>query len=151
MPCLDQRHLDIYHYKNCTQSPSLVIVGPQKTGSTALHFFLKQHPSLVPNYPTKHAFEEIQFFSSDYYYSKGIEWSVVDETICIFLISTHTCRYSSLFPVVNKSVMLFEKSATYFTRTVAPQRIHSFNPNMKIIVILADPIKRAYSWYQVIY
>lgn len=54
----------------------MVIIGPQKTGSTALHFFLKQHPLLVPNSPTKHAFEEIQFFSSDYYYAKGMEWYV---------------------------------------------------------------------------
>lgn len=75
------------------------------------------------------------------------------EPICLLLLSLYNMyshyRYSSLFPSVNESVMLFEKSATYFTHPLAPQRIHSFNPKMKIIVILADPIRRAYSWYQV--
>ena len=45
--------------------------------------------------------------------------------------------------------LLFEKSATYFASPIVPKRIHSLLPKAKLVVILADPIKRAYSWYQV--
>lgn len=57
----------------------------------------------------------------------------------------------SNFPstVVNQSKMIFEKSATYFTHSLAPERIRVLLPDVKLVVILADPIKRAYSWYQV--
>lgn len=43
----------------------------------------------------------------------------------------------------------FEKSANYFDSNVTPQRVHALLPNTKIIAILIDPAKRAYSWYQV--
>ena len=59
----------------------------------------------------------------------------------------------SNFPVpqnhINFSQITFEKSATYFTHLLAPERIRVLLPDVKLIVILADPIKRAYSWYQV--
>ena len=71
---MDKRLLQIWSQKNCTQLPSIVIAGPQKTGSTALHFFLKQHPQMLTNPSTQHAFEEVQFFSSELHYNKGIDW-----------------------------------------------------------------------------
>lgn len=59
----------------------------------------------------------------------------------------------STFPniPVNSSTILFEKSATYFTHTLAPLRIHALLPNVKLVVVLIEPGKRAYSWYQVSY
>ena len=62
---------------NCTNLPSLLIVGPQKTGSTALHFFLQAHPLLKANYPGEN-FEEVQFFSNHKLYLKGVEWYAID-------------------------------------------------------------------------
>lgn len=55
----------------------MIILGPQKSGSTALQFFLKYHPQLVTNPPTPYAFEEIQFFSNEGLYSKGVDWYVL--------------------------------------------------------------------------
>lgn len=52
-------------------------------------------------------------------------------------------------PDINSSQIVFEKSATYFTHSLAPERMRMLIPNAKLIVILADPIRRAYSWYQV--
>lgn len=62
---------------NCSKLPSVIIVGPQKTGTTALQLFLKLHPQLVANYPTPLAYEEIQFFSNDDLYDQGIDWYVL--------------------------------------------------------------------------
>ena len=46
---------------------------------------------------------------------------------------------------------LFEKSATYFDNPLVPMRVHALLPRAKIICILVNPAKRAYSWYQVIH
>ena len=134
-PCLYQRHREIWsEKKNCSRLPSLLIVGPQKTGSTAIHFFLQAHPSVRTNKPTEH-FEEVQFFSSDDVYQKGINW------------------YMELFPYPvsadGNALLLFEKSATYFESRLAARRASALLPGANIVVILDDPIRRAYSWYQV--
>ena len=45
--------------------------------------------------------------------------------------------------------VLFEKSANYFDAGKTPMRVHALLPEAKIITILLNPMKRAYSWYQV--
>ena len=52
-------------------------------------------------------------------------------------------------PTNASGTYLFEKSATYFEHENVPQRVFSLIPKAKIICILIDPAKRAYSWYQV--
>ncbi|XP_078741996.1 bifunctional heparan sulfate N-deacetylase/N-sulfotransferase 2-like [Lampetra fluviatilis] len=74
-PCHDKRHKDIWSKeKTCDRLPSVIIMGPQKTGTTALHTFLKLHPNVVTSYPSATSYEEIQFFSSTNNYLKGIDW-----------------------------------------------------------------------------
>ena len=51
----------------------MVVIGPQKTGSTALYSFLQMHPSVYSNHPSKTTFEEVQFFSGPNY-KNGIDW-----------------------------------------------------------------------------
>ena len=65
---------------------------------------------------------------------------------------TASCdRYMDFFPDVSNhsNMILFEKSANYFDAKKAPLRAHALLSNAKIITILTDPVKRAYSWYQV--
>ena len=60
-------------------------------------------------------------------------------------------RYLGLFPDIpdNSTMLLFEKSANYFDSAETAKRAHALIPNAKIIVILLDPVRRAYSWFQV--
>lgn len=75
-PCLDQRHLKIWSYKkSCQHLPKFLVIGPQKTGTTALYTFLSMHPNISANIPSKETFEEIQFFNGRNYY-KGLDWLV---------------------------------------------------------------------------
>ena len=39
--------------------PQLLVIGPQKTGTTALSTFLQLHPSILANHPSKETFEEV--------------------------------------------------------------------------------------------
>ena len=48
-----------------------------------------------------------------------------------------------------KGKTLFEKSANYFDAEYAPKRAHALLPEAKLVSILINPAKRAYSWYQV--
>ncbi|EDL82138.1 rCG28800 [Rattus norvegicus] len=131
-PCDDKRHKDIWsREKTCDHLPKFLVIGPQKTGTTALYLFLLMHPSIVSNLPSPKTFEEVQFFNGNNYH-KGIEW------------------YMDFFPTPSNitSDFLFEKSANYFHSEEAPKRAASLVPKAKIITILIDPSDRAYSWYQ---
>uniref|UniRef100_A0A671KC57 Bifunctional heparan sulfate N-deacetylase/N-sulfotransferase 1 n=1 Tax=Sinocyclocheilus anshuiensis TaxID=1608454 RepID=A0A671KC57_9TELE len=133
-PCEDKRHKDIWSKeKTCDRFPKLLIIGPQKTGTTALYLFLGMHPDLTSNYPSKETFEEIQFFNGRNYH-KGIDW------------------YMEYFPLPSNtsSDFYFEKSANYFDSEVAARRAAALLPKAKIITILIKPADRAYSWYQIL-
>nr|KAF6481204.1 N-deacetylase and N-sulfotransferase 4 [Molossus molossus] len=131
-PCDDKRHRDIWsREKTCDHLPKFLVIGPQKTGTTALYLFLLMHPSIVSNLPSPRTFEEVQFFNGNNYH-KGIDW------------------YMDFFPTPSNvsGDFLFEKSANYFHSEEAPRRAASLVPKAKIIAILIDPSDRAYSWYQ---
>uniref|UniRef100_A0A8D1ZSU7 [heparan sulfate]-glucosamine N-sulfotransferase n=1 Tax=Sus scrofa TaxID=9823 RepID=A0A8D1ZSU7_PIG len=133
-PCDDKRHKDIWsREKTCDHLPKFLVIGPQKTGTTALYLFLLMHPSIISNLPSPKTFEEVQFFNGNNYH-KGIDW------------------YMDFFPTPSNitSDFLFEKSANYFHSEEAPKRAASLVPKAKIITILIDPSDRAYSWYQLL-
>ncbi|XP_065336089.1 bifunctional heparan sulfate N-deacetylase/N-sulfotransferase isoform X1 [Cloeon dipterum] len=131
-PCDDSRHIKTWsHNKTCQQLPNFLVIGPQKTGTTALYSFLSMHPNINSNLNSIDTFEEIQFFNGKNYY-RGLDW------------------YMGFFPVpINSSSQyLFEKSATYFDGEQVPKRAHALLPQAKLVTILISPAKRAYSWYQ---
>ncbi|KAH1013852.1 bifunctional heparan sulfate N-deacetylase/N-sulfotransferase isoform X2 [Dendroctonus ponderosae] len=131
-PCDDVRHQKIWSKnKSCDSLPKFLVIGPQKTGTTALSTFLSLHPSIASNVPSPTTFEEIQFFNAQNYL-RGLDW------------------YMSFFPSDTNSLTryFFEKSATYFDGELVPRRVHALLPYAKLITILISPAKRAYSWYQ---
>lgn len=173
-PCHDKRHISIWHRgeKWCQKErlPRFLIVGPQKTGTTALHTFLQ----LVPNLKTSRVdetttFEEPQFFNSKNYL-RGLDWYINlfaetsdtsrnnndDNTNSIngSIRSTDTPDDDNSFSTVGSnhenedSIYYFEKSATYFDDPHVPQRAFALLPKGKIVIMLISPIDRAYSWYQ---
>ena len=139
-PCDDHRHLDIWSSsKSCGRLPSFLVIGPQKTGTTALYSFLQLHPAIVSNKPSPDTFEELQFFSGQNY-DRGVDW------------------YMSFFEELDNDgnnghnntnrVYFFEKSATYFDQELAPSRAHRLLPKSQLVAIIISPSKRAHSWYQ---
>lgn len=139
-PCDDARHIKIWsRNKSCDSLPKFLVIGPQKTGTTALYTFLSMHPSISSNLPSLETFEEIQFFNGNNYY-RGLDW------------------YMNFFPSLNATQsnsvdapsirVYFEKSATYFDGELVPKRAHQLLPSAKLVVLLISPAKRAYSWFQ---
>jgi hypothetical protein len=107
--------------------PTFIIIGAQKSGTTALYSFLNRHPLICGSNP-----KETDFFYSDNFFEKGI------------------CLYNSFFRVnrlFTKKRITFEASPSYLNddRGIVARRIHEYNPNIKLICILRDPVYRAYS------
>lgn len=104
------------------KDPNFIIVGAQKSGTTALHYYLSQHPWLQSSVE-----KELHFFSSDKLYSKGMDF------------------YYSKFLNKDQDVLSFEASPSYLMHKEAYKRIYKYNRKIKLIVILRDPVERAYS------
>lgn len=117
------------------------------------------HPSLISNLPSNDTFEEVQFFNGNNYF-KGIDWymnffSLQDTfkaatTVNPVLVNSSIHRNQLRDPPLyyENPPYFFEKSSTYFDSDHAPMRLHSLLPHAKLIIILINPINRAYSWYQ---
>lgn len=106
------------------QGVSFLICGAQKAGTTALADYLRRHPQVfIPDR------KELHFFDDE-----NKDWSNPDYT-------GYHAEYSSASP----SQILGEATPIYMYWEHAAERIWRYNADMKIIVILRNPIERAYS------
>ncbi|KAL1023953.1 hypothetical protein UPYG_G00049480 [Umbra pygmaea] len=138
-PCDDRRHKEIWSKeKTCDRLPRILLIGPQKTGTTVLHLLLLMHPSISTtplSNPSNHSnyspHQEVQFFNTNNY-NKGIDW------------------YMDFFPLHSNisNDFLFEKCSSYFSSDDAPRRAAALLPKAKIVTVLVNPSDRAYSCYQ---
>ena len=104
--------------------PDLIIIGMQKCGTTVLKYFLEAHPKLIA--PTV---GEIHFFEKDWNFEKGKEW------------------YLSQMPNAPPDSFILEKTPDYMAVPVVAKRIFEMKPDMKLVVVTCDPVKRTFSNY----
>ncbi len=102
--------------------PNFLIIGAQKSGTTALYNYLSQHPDIVLPYK-----KEIHYF--DYNFSKSIFW------------------YRAHFPRLKAGQITAEASPYYLFHPLAPARVKKVLPAVKLIVVLRSPSQRTYSHY----
>ncbi|MET3698879.1 sulfotransferase domain-containing protein [Bacillus oleivorans] len=108
--------------------PDFLIIGAQKCGTTSLYNYLIQHPQIIPA-QTK----EIHFF--DIHFNKGWEWY---------------CRQFPLALKPKENGITGEASPYYIFHPHAPNRIFDLMPKVKLIILLRNPVDRAYSHYHLI-
>ncbi len=113
--------------------PDFLIIGAQKAGTTSLYAHLAQHPCVGA------AFEkEVRYFND--HYAEGVDW------------------YRAHFPTKSARGRMLRRSGTplltgegepsYLPNPVAAQRVMDLIPDVRLIVMLRDPVSRAYSHYQ---
>lgn len=109
---------------------NFLIIGAQKCGTTALAQFLSEHPDVCMA-PEK----EIHFFDFDdrYYNADG---------------RPNYDRYHASFTNYDGQSAVGEATPIYLFLPFIAERLRSYNPDLKLIVILRNPIDRAYSQYQ---
>jgi len=114
-------------------------IGAMKCGTTWIADQLQDHPEI--SFSREKSLKELHFFASDTKqslkihgpsnYSRGLDW------------------YLSQFPDVQKGKIRGEYCNSYISDTKAADRIKSFDPNIKLIVSLRNPVDMVYSlfWY----
>ena len=106
--------------------PNFMCIGASKSGTTSLYDILKQHSNIF--LPT---FKEPHFFDIPLVYEHGISWYV-----------------KTYFSGVKKEKCIGDFTPTYLFDKYAPERIlSSLGKNVKFIIILRNPVDRAYSHY----
>ena len=119
--------------------PNFLIVGVPKSGSSSLYYYLSQHPEIYTSpikEPDFFAFEEGENVKFDgpgdqQYYDKNLV--------------NNLAAYKALFDGVSNQKAIGEASIIYLYSPKAPDRIKQLIPNVKLIVILRNPIDRALS------
>lgn len=108
---------------------NLFIVGAQRSGSTYLYQALDSHPQVSMIHPVR---PEPRFFMNEQLIAQGKEH--YEHTY--FADRKPGTRY------------LGEKSTSYIESPEAAHRIRAFYPDARILMILRDPVLRAYSNYR---
>jgi Sulfotransferase domain len=107
--------------------PDFLIIGAPKCGTTSLYYLLTEHPHIVPA-----AAKELHFFNS--HFDLGIQW------------------YRRCFPRPThkggQSTITGEATPSYLPDLLAPARVAEVVPRARLIVLLRNPVDRAYSHYQ---
>lgn len=106
------------------------IVGAPKAGTTSLHHYLDQHTEVSMS-----SVKEPNFFSS-----KEVS-PLFYKSLCI----KSTEAYHKLFK--EKKQIMGEASVSYLFYDEVPNRIHDYNAHAKIIIMLRQPVERAFSHY----
>jgi hypothetical protein len=101
--------------------PSFLIIGAQKAGTTSLHAYLCEHPRVAP--PVT---KEVHFF--DHEFGRGLGW------------------YRAHFPRATEAALLGGEATPYYLfHPAVPARAASSLPDCRLIVVLRNPIDRAFS------
>jgi Sulfotransferase domain len=103
--------------------PDFLVIGAQKSGTTALYTYLRRHPSIVGPF-----WKEICFF--DRHWWRGEAW------------------YRGQLPLRSRGKLVGEASPSYIFHPLAPARVSALVPDVRLIVLLREPTARAYSHYQ---
>jgi hypothetical protein len=103
-----------------------LIIGAMKAATTSLHEYLSRHPQCQMSRP-----KEINFFGKNTYRQRGVRW------------------YDSHFGAKDK-IVWGEASTSYSNWPAVrdvPLDVHEYNPAMRLIYVLRDPIDRFVSHY----
>jgi hypothetical protein len=112
--------------------PDYLIVGSMRSGTSALYEYLVRHPHIA-----RSTTEEVHYFTLNYH--RGVDW------------------YRGHFPTrlrqayvrrrFGAKLVSGEATPYYMAHPHAPGRIAELLPAVKLIVVLRNPVDRAYSHY----
>jgi hypothetical protein len=116
--------------------PDFLIIGAQRCGTTSLYRYLCSHPWIAP--ATK---KETHYF--DLHYDRADRWYRRHFPTWLY---KRYCQY-----LLKQDIITGEATPMYLFHPLSPHRIAGLLPDIKLIVLLRNPIDRAYSnyWHEV--
>ena len=112
----------------------IFIVGAPKAGTTSLHYYLNEHPEILMS-----SVKEPDFFSDKEIVDQGLYYGTTR-------INTSQ-KYHNLFQEKKDAKIFGESSVSYLFYPEVPKRIKEYNTDAKIIIMLRNPVDRAFSHY----
>jgi len=134
-----------YHSK-----PAFLIIGAQKAGTTALYYYLAKHPNLIPSKEKELGFFIPELFE-DWPQHPNHKFLCAQQCTDFFEPRTYlkiAAWYHSQFPLpyeLGRHGLTYEATPEYLYHPKAAERIFKYDPNIKLIAILRDPVERAHS------
>lgn len=113
--------------------PDFLVIGAQRCGTSSLYKWLEHHPDVVASLR-----KETEFFS--FRTTRGLDW------------------YRGHFPSRRRRTLhrmrrgrdplVFEATPNYLFHPDVPARAHAVVPDARLVVLLRNPVDRAYSHYR---
>jgi Sulfotransferase domain len=101
-----------------------ILAGAQKSGTTALHYFLSRHPDI-----TMGDQQEIHFFDNDAMFVSEVDYEQLHKH----------------YPPVARSMIAGDCTPSYLYYEPAAERIYRYNPKIKLLILLRNPVDRAFA------
>lgn len=110
--------------------PDFLVIGAQRSGTSSLYKYLGTHPQIAPSLR-----KEVEYFTRRY--GNGLDW------------------YRAHFPLelrrqwsrraLGRELLAFEATPDYLVHPLAAERAALLLPSARIVVLLRDPVARAFS------
>ena len=114
-----------------------MIVGTQKSGTSSLLRYLAQHPDIET-----HAQPEMTFFLQEREYTRGYEWAFTK----YFDGCSQDNQQKGITPQSGEHTLIAKNVMVMHSPEIM-QRIYEHNPVIQLVVLLREPVARAYSAY----
>ena len=112
--------------------PGFIVIGAQRCGTSSVYHYLIQHPCVL-----RASVKEIHYFDIDF--CKGTAWYRTHfPSVRRKYLTKLSCR---------RNVVTGEATPYYIFHPWAPERAWKTVPRSKLIVMLRNPVDRAYSHY----
>ncbi|MEP7061734.1 MAG: sulfotransferase domain-containing protein [Betaproteobacteria bacterium] len=127
-PCGSGRRYKLCHGRIEAQPRPVgfVVAGTQKGGTSALETYLREHPEICMPKDVK----EVHYFDDDTQFASDVD---------------DYAAYHGHFQPRPWHKLLGDATPIYMYWEPVAQRIHRYNPAMKFIMLLRNPVSRAYS------
>src|SRR6267143_3221455 len=103
---------------------NFILAGAQKSGTTALHYFLEKHPNV-----TMGERQEMHFFDND----------------AMFVSQADYAQLHKHYPLLTPSTIAGDCTPSYMYHELAAERIWKYNPKIKLVILLRNPVDRAFA------
>jgi hypothetical protein len=116
--------------------PDFLVLGTKRGGTTSLFHNLLTHPDVVRMFPERRLKSPMYFAS---HYGNGERW---------YRSHFATRPYRTVLGAARRRPTVTGDADPYYLyHPAVPQRVKSLMPEARLIVMLRDPVKRAYSHY----
>lgn len=121
-------------------APDFLIIGTKRGGTTSLFNYLVQHPGILGLYPQPRGKKSTDYYFADKFCEHSERW---------YRSHFHTDAYRRLLHSrLGYRPLSFEASPYYVWDPRIAPRVRQVAPSTKAILLVRDPVKRAWSHYQ---